>query len=235
MELGIYGWLAIVASSLVALFIGTLIWRHKDVSSGGYMAFTIFAGVPIGVLVTLGIMPMLSQLQVQTPDGEFSVKLKEMEARVERVKDATDKMQFALEGAVDGVPSTLEAPIDQASSDATGLCNPYAGGKSYPSPGLLIVGGGKKNWFPVIASIYDIKKAVTYAEKLGDAAKQQGYRLHVYKTSDQKARTVWAVTLGGYLSQGEAIKRACFAVNSPDFQPDSYVWASDKWGEDVRR
>lgn len=69
--------------------------------------------------------------------------------------------------------------------------------------------GSKDNWFPVVASPYN---EVDLRGKLEELEKSSlSYPVHVYKTADKWGRSVYAITLEGYLSKSEAEKRIRYA------------------------
>lgn len=90
--------------------------------------------------------------------------------------------------------------------------------------------GSKDNWFPVVASPYnevDLRGKLEELEKLS-----LSYPVHVYKTVDKWGRSVYAITLEGYLSKSEAEKRIRYAIKN-NIAKDAYPWSSNIWGINI--
>lgn len=90
--------------------------------------------------------------------------------------------------------------------------------------------GSKDNWFPVVASPYnevDLRGKLEELEKLS-----LSYPVHVYKTADKWGRSVYAITLEGYLSKSEAEKRIRYARKT-GIAKDAYPWSSNIWGINI--
>lgn len=90
--------------------------------------------------------------------------------------------------------------------------------------------GSKDNWFPVVASPYN---EVDLRGKLEELEKSSlSYPVHVYKTADKWGRSVYAITLEGYLSKSEAEKRIRYARKT-GIAKDAYPWSSNIWGINI--
>lgn len=90
--------------------------------------------------------------------------------------------------------------------------------------------GSKDNWFPVVASPYnevDLRGKLEELEKLS-----LSYPVHVYKTVNKWGRSVYAITLEGYLSKSEAEKRIRYAIKN-NIAKDAYPWSSNIWGTNI--
>lgn len=85
-------------------------------------------------------------------------------------------------------------------------------------------------WFPVVASVYDREQAFSTAKRAQREAAER-YDVHVYAAADAKGREVYAVTLGGYMTEKEA--RARVAAARKGGAPDAYAWESRVWGENL--
>lgn len=109
-------------------------------------------------------------------------------------------------------------------------CGAYPRNRTRPSAAQEKVGLGQSNWFPVVASIYDLEKARKKAQEIRPSARGKNWEVHVYETTDYRGKQVWAITLGGYLSQEEAEKRVCAAQGELKLARDAYAWASTRWG-----
>jgi hypothetical protein len=83
-------------------------------------------------------------------------------------------------------------------------------------------------WFPVVASVYDREQAFSAAERVQGQVVER-YDVQVYAAADAKGREVYAVTLGGYMTEKEARARA--AAARTDIDPGAYPWESRVWGE----
>lgn len=86
------------------------------------------------------------------------------------------------------------------------------------------------NWFPVLASAYSEEDLEYGLKKL--ESKSLEYEIHVYETKDRRGVTVYAITLGGYLSKPEASNRVRYA-KSEGLSGDAYTWSSDRWGDNL--
>jgi hypothetical protein len=82
-------------------------------------------------------------------------------------------------------------------------------------------------WFPVVASIHDRQGAVDQARTLR-AKLPDDIPVQVYEAFDAKGQTVYAVTLGGYLSERDARARVAYARTS--IAPSAYPWETRAWG-----
>ncbi len=235
-------WCAMIVSGFVAAFLGLLIWKHKEPPTGAFIAFAIFAGLPILVFSLPQIAPILGGYSVETPQGRYRLSLSQVAAKAEAAETAannakkeSDHVVAALTQSVASVPPVQkQSRMTRTEGESPGACRPYIySGTGYePSPGLLIVGLGKLNWFPVVASIYSEPDAVESANRL--ASKETTYPLEVHKAADPRGKPVWAVTLGSGLSQDDAVARVCYAQNSGIYDKGSYAWASDKWSANLR-
>ena len=85
-------------------------------------------------------------------------------------------------------------------------------------------------WFPVVASVYHREQAFAAAERIQGRVAER-YEVQVYAAADAKGREVYAVTLGGYLTEREARARA--AAARTDIEPGAYAWESRVWGENL--
>ena len=211
-------WLALAISIVVAIFLGALIWRQKEAANGAFLAFSIFAGIPIVVLSLPEIIPMAKDYCVQTPEGHYCLdqiaeKVIDAEKKADMADAKAEKTFDALEQSVKSLPPMQLSTTPQAEASAPQKhadCRPYTYSNGLePPPGLLLIGAGKSNWYPVVASIYTETAALDTAEKL--QTKDSTYPLEVHKAADAKGKAVWAVTLGSGLSQNEATARVCYA------------------------
>ena len=230
----IISWVALLVSAVIAFFLGLVIWRQNEVPAGAYIVFCVFAGLPVVVLSLPQITPMMRDYCVETPDGRYC--LSQVGKEVNKAQKEAELAVQALKKSVAAAPpiqvslsSSEKAKLAPAS---TTECRPYTySDGSKPSAGLLLVGSGKNNWFPVVASIYGEADAIKTAQQLQKT--DSTYRLEVHKASDGKGDPVWALTLGSGLSQDDAVARTCYAQRSDHFDRGSYAWASDRWGPDV--
>ncbi len=223
---------ALIASTVVAIFLGLLIWRHDNPPSGAYVAFSIFAAIPVVVLSLPKLVPLISGYCVDSPGGRYCLSESEIARKTLDTEKKVDTTFNALEQSVAAAPLVQESPTVMKSMKKR-ECRPYTySNGNEPSPGLLVVGLGKNNWFPVVASIYQQSKAISVATEL--EKQDSNYPLEVHKASDANGNVVWAVTLGSGLSQEEAVARVCYAQNSKIFDKGSYAWASNKWGINIR-
>jgi len=234
-------WFALMVSAVVAVFLGALIWRQKEAANGAFIAFSVFAGIPIVVLSLPEIIPMAKDYCVQTPEGRYCLdqiveKAIDAEKKADTADAKAEKAVDALEQSVKSLPPMQLSTTPQNPASAPRKladCRPYTYSNGFePSPGLLLIGAGKNNWYPVVASIYTEAAALDTAAKL--QTKNSTYPLEVHKAADAKGKAVRAVTLGSGLSQNEASARVCYAQQSGIFDRGSYAWASDKWGSDLR-
>jgi hypothetical protein len=86
------------------------------------------------------------------------------------------------------------------------------------------------NWFPVVASAYnktDLEGRLQEIKSLDPT-----FNVEVYNASDNNGTPVYAITLGGYLSKNESMKRVLYAKEK-NIAKDSYSWRTDKWGGDM--
>jgi hypothetical protein len=79
----------------------------------------------------------------------------------------------------------------------------------------------------VVASIHDRQGAVDQARTLR-AKLPDDIPVQVYEAFDAKGQTVYAVTLGGYLSERDARARVAYARTS--IAPSAYPWETRAWG-----
>lgn len=86
-------------------------------------------------------------------------------------------------------------------------------------------------WFPVIASPYNDTDLLGKLEELKTNSVE--YPIHVYKSADRLGMSVYAVTLGGYLSKADASERVTYARSS-GIASDAYAWSSTIWGRNIR-
>jgi hypothetical protein len=240
-------WFAISASVGIAIFIGVLLYRHKEAPAGGFIIFAVFASLPIVLLSLPELLPRLVNYCVETPRGKYCLgqlaqEVKSIQGIANSAQADANRAVTALQQSVDAVPFVqtshanrvlqTESTKSAQTKSVISQCRPYTYTDGFtPSPGLLVVGSGKSNWFPVVSSIYDKDKALNIAKTLSPLT---AYPVEVYSARDASGVTVWAVTLGGHLSQDEAVARVCWAQDNKAFQKDSYAWASDKWGANVR-
>lgn len=82
------------------------------------------------------------------------------------------------------------------------------------------------NSFPVIASYPSFDDAVIFAK--GIESKKYDYMPEIYLSENH----FYGVTLGGYLSQKEALKRVKYAKDN-NIAPDAYVRSSHKWSDNL--
>jgi len=81
-------------------------------------------------------------------------------------------------------------------------------------------------WFPVVASIYDRQEALDRAGLL-QATKAGPYLVQVYEAADLTGQTVYAVTLGGYMTKTEADTRVAYArkeIEPTAYKRESLIW-----------
>lgn len=90
----------------------------------------------------------------------------------------------------------------------------------------VVIGG----WFPVVASIYDLDDAIKKADQLNESPIV--HPVELYQGIDDKGKTVYAVTLGGYLTLAEAKKRVAYAKER-NIAHDAYVRNRSTWGENI--
>jgi hypothetical protein len=94
---------------------------------------------------------------------------------------------------------------------------------------LWLAEGAIGYWFPVVASITDREAALAQARSL--QKKVPDYLVQVFAGTDAKGKTMYAVTLGGYLTESEARSRVDFARKAID--PSAYAWQSRTWGDNL--
>ncbi|CAN2043248.1 hypothetical protein GMMP1_100026 [Candidatus Magnetomoraceae bacterium gMMP-1] len=82
------------------------------------------------------------------------------------------------------------------------------------------------NSFPVIASYPTFDDAVIFAKKIEN--EKYDYMPEIYLSENN----YYGVTLGGYLSQKEALKRVKYA-KSKNIAADAYMRSSHKWGDNL--
>ena len=80
--------------------------------------------------------------------------------------------------------------------------------------------------FPVVGSFKKFKDAVGFADKLMN--KKLKYKPGIYRSENY----IYGVSLGGYVSYDEALKRVKYAKNN-NIASDAYVWTSRVWGVDL--
>jgi len=85
-------------------------------------------------------------------------------------------------------------------------------------------------WFPVVSSKYTLEEARQAAEKLNRGG--SAFPAHVYKGTDDKGATVYAVTLGGYLSKSEAQERVSYAKQN-GIAADAFALQHANWGQNL--
>lgn len=229
-------WLALAIATMIAMYLGFLIWRHEEPPAGAFAAFAAFCALPILVLSGPELLPKLIGhcATVEGKDYCLSELAREMK-KVEAVAQKADDKATSTSDAVklqDSVVPIIPPPGTSTSTVAQNKCHPYTYTNGLvPSAGLVLIGQGKTNWFPVVSSIYDKNKALEYAKEISGRSK---YPVHVYQAKDNKGRLVFAVTLEGYLSQDEAVARTCYAQGEGDLANDAYTWATDKWEYNIR-
>jgi hypothetical protein len=91
----------------------------------------------------------------------------------------------------------------------------------------VLAEASRGNAFAVIASPKDLNSAVDLSRKV--AAGTTDYPVEIYLTGDHG---YYAVTLGGYLSLEEALKRVKFARDQK-IAVDAFVWQSNQWGDNL--
>jgi hypothetical protein len=229
-------WLALLFCVAVSLFLGLLIWRHKEPPSGAFVAFAAFAALPVLVLSVPEILPKLTGYCVMIEGKQYC--LSQLAKDVKEAKQIADSANVkatntknALEETVSS-PPIVSIPTQAGDKAAKPACRPYIRSDGYrPSAGLLLVGQNKKNWFAVISSIYGKDNALAYADRIAGKVR---YPVYVYQAKDEKGEPVWAITLEGYLTQEQAVDRVCYAQTEGNLAKDAYAWASDKWGSNIR-
>ncbi|QDO82387.1 hypothetical protein FM037_02940 [Shewanella psychropiezotolerans] len=95
---------------------------------------------------------------------------------------------------------------------------------------LNLVPDDDANWFPVVASAYnkaDLEGRLQEIKSLNPT-----FNVEIYNSSDKNGIPVYAITLGGYLSKNESMKRVQYAKEK-NIAKDSYNWRTEKWGEDM--
>lgn len=80
--------------------------------------------------------------------------------------------------------------------------------------------------FPVIASYKSFDDAAAFARKIQN--KESTYTPEIYLSEND----YYGVTLGGYLSKQEALKRANYAKNN-GIASDAYIRSSHKWSDNL--
>jgi hypothetical protein len=158
---------------------------------------------------------------------------------LKEVDDQTFNQLLALLNEAD----TPDPPSEQqqASTDTTSTieCRPYPGRRQQPSPAQTLLGSDNSIWFPVVASIYSLEGAKNHAQIVDDKIekidKDSELKANIYEARDAAGRKVWAVTLGENLPQEEARNRVCEAQTKFKLANDAYVWASNRWGKNLRK
>ena len=80
--------------------------------------------------------------------------------------------------------------------------------------------------FPVVGSFKELSEAIAYAKKLED--REFSYQPEIYLSENN----YYGVTLGGYLSLEEAIKRTEYA-RTEGIARDAYPYRSTNWGDNL--
>jgi hypothetical protein len=86
------------------------------------------------------------------------------------------------------------------------------------------------SWFPIIASAYNKLDLTGKLKELNRISLK--YPLHVYSTADKRGVSVYAITLGGYLTKSESLLRVRYA-KSEDIAKDAYAWSSNLWEKNI--
>ena len=81
-------------------------------------------------------------------------------------------------------------------------------------------------WFPVVASIYDRDEAFAKARAIR-AGTTKTYLVQIYEATDSKGKPIYAVTLGGYMTEQEARARVAYAREQ--IEPTAYAWERRTW------
>lgn len=93
---------------------------------------------------------------------------------------------------------------------------------------LWFAHGEPQYWFPVVASVPEYRRALeaarSFQRKVGPDVD-----VDVYEAKDRRGERIYAVTLGGYMSQAEARTR----LASPEAPSDAYAWEDEGWGGDL--
>ncbi len=80
--------------------------------------------------------------------------------------------------------------------------------------------------FPVVGSFMELGEAISFANKLEDRG--FSYKPEIYLSENN----YYGVTLGGYLSLEEAIKRTEYA-RTKGIAKDAYTYSSINWGDNL--
>lgn len=80
--------------------------------------------------------------------------------------------------------------------------------------------------FPVVGSFLELGEAIAFAKTIED--RKISYKPEVYLSENN----YYGVTLGGYLSLEEAIKRSEYA-RTKRIAKDAYTYSSINWGDNL--
>lgn len=230
--------IGILFSIAIAVCFKKLISKHTSTGTNQEPAiiwtFAIFSGIPIMVLILLGIIPKITASCVLV-SGEKEFCISDAKKEMTGIKEALEKSVEKIPLMADESGDVEEGNKPHTDVNKSNLgCKPYMHTDGYtPSAGLILV-GKQNNWFAIVSSIYDRDKAFRYADSLEKKSKSS-YKVEIYSAKDSSEKEVFAITLGGKLSQSEAEKRVCYAQLSKIFQKDSFVWANDGWGDNLRK
>lgn len=191
----------------------------------------LIAGIVAGALIWSFAIEHIKKLY------ELQTKLVVMQKELE---GENDKLQKDIKG-LEQDKKALSESLDDHRNTIVNLESKIASQpdvKKYASKQLELLSNVQQKfipkseefWFPVIASTYnedDLKGRLSTLRK-----QKPEYKIEIYRATDGKGRHVYAITLGGYLSNNESAKRVKYA-RSNDIASDAYSWNSTKWGNDI--
>ena len=200
------------------------------------------AVIPLAIAITGGVGTVaITRAQVQSAENiaksnqEQTSRLADSNLQVVKEKSAAEQRLKALELCIkyltDSKPEVRESGVKLLEVIEPDLASKLRATLliSDPSADVRRVAAEARiaGWFAVVYSIANQEEAIQKAQSL----KGLSYQPEVYKATDDRGNVVYAVTLGGYLSEEEARSRA--AYGRAKVSSDAYAWQSAKWGKDL--